>query len=265
MKHYSKQATNLLKGLFISTFIILIACGKDSETISAPQINYQESSSSKQKSSSSVQRTSVKTTFELGVCEKSNISEQLYVSEKSDYYTCSYVNGEYTWMSMKESSSSTKPSSSSTAEFEYLTKSKTMKFTLKYYRQTVCSLEGKGKKNCNYADGNPNVSFTIDFIQPGGSKTTFSTKESINKKWFEYDDLGEWEGELSFTTEVPALTSTIKVCPKVVDVDALLDDDISSGYCYSKSNVGQLPNKEVVEQSDTRADKYELEWEWYLD
>ncbi len=166
--------------------------------------------------------------------------------------------------SEKRSSSSKALSSSSSAEFEYLTKSKKMKFTLKYYRQTVCSLEGKGKKNCNYADGNPNVSFTIDFIQPGGSKTTFSTKESINKKWFEYDDLGEWEGELSFTTDVPALTSTIKVCPKVVDVDALLDDDISSGYCYSKSNVGQLPNKEVVEQSDTRADKYKLEWEWYL-
>lgn len=166
--------------------------------------------------------------------------------------------------SEKRSSSSKALSSSSSAEFEYLTKSKKMKFTLKYYRQTVCSLEGKGKKNCNYADGDPNVSFTIDFIQPGGSKTTFSTKESINKKWFEYDDLGEWEGELSFTTDVPALTSTIKVCPKVVDVDALLDDDISSGYCYSKSNVGQLPNKEVVEQSDTRADKYKLEWEWYL-
>ena len=123
---------------------------------------------------------------------------------------------------------------------------------------------GKAKKNCNYADGNPNVSFTIDFIQPGGSKTTFSTKESINKKWFDYDDLGEWEGELSFTTKVPALTSTIKVCPKVVDVDLLLDDDVSSGYCYSKSNVGQLPDKEVIEQSDTRAEKYKLEWEWYL-
>lgn len=166
--------------------------------------------------------------------------------------------------SKRLSSSSRVLSSSSSAEFEYLTKSKTMKFTLKYYRQTVCSMDGKSKKNCNYADGNPNVSFTIDFIQPGGSKTTFSTKESINKKWFEYDDLGEWEGKLSFTTNVPALTSTIKVCPKVVDVDFVFDDDVSSGYCYSKSNVGQLPNKEVVEQSDTRADKYKLEWEWYL-
>ena len=162
------------------------------------------------------------------------------------------------------SSSSKVLSSSSSAEFEYLTKSKTMKFTLKYYRQTVCSMDGKSKKKCNYADGNPNVSFTIDFIQPGGSKTTFSTKESINKKWFDYEDLGEWEGELSFTTKVPALTSTIKVCPKVVDVDLLLDDDVSSGYCYSKSNVGQLPDKEVIEQSDTRAEKYKLEWEWYL-
>lgn len=166
--------------------------------------------------------------------------------------------------SEKRSSSSKALSSSSSAEFEYLTKSKKMKFTLKYYRQTVCSMDGKSKKNCNYDDGNPNVSFTIDFIQPGGSKTTFSTKESINKKWFEYDDLGEWEGELSFTTDVPALTSMIKVCPKVVDVDALFDDDVSSGDCFIKSNVGQLPNKEVVKQSDTRSGKYKLEWEWYL-
>ena len=66
--------------------------------------------------------------------------------------------------SEKRSSSSKALSSSSSAEFEYLTKSKKMKFTLKYYRQTVCSMDGKSKKNCNYDDGNPNVSFTIDFI-----------------------------------------------------------------------------------------------------
>ena len=181
-----------------------------------------------------------------------------------------YSSSSYRSNSSFRSSSSYRQSSSSTktdylSEYDYLTTSMTMNFTLTYYKQTVCSMEGKGSKSCNYADGDPRVTFEIEFIQSNGSKTIYSTKESINKKWFEYDDLGEWEGELSFTTEVPALTSTIKVCPKVVDVDALLDDDISSGYCYSKSNVGQLPNKEVVEQSDTRADKYELEWEWYLD
>lgn len=166
--------------------------------------------------------------------------------------------------SIKRSSSSAVRSSSSSEELEYLTKSKTMKFTLKSYKQTVCSMEGKSKKSCSYDDGDPNVSFTIEFVQPGGSKTTFSTRESINKKWFEYDDMGEWNGELSFTTTVPALTSTIRVCPRVADIDVAFDDDVSSGYCYSQSKVGQLPNKKVVQQSDDMAEKYNLKWEWYL-
>lgn len=111
MKRYSIKTTSLLKGFFISAVIILVACGNDSESINAPQINHRESSSS-------AKRTSVKTTFELGECSYKNEYEKIYVSSEDDYYTCSYEISDYTWIGKKKSksSSSTAKSSSSRAK-----------------------------------------------------------------------------------------------------------------------------------------------------
>lgn len=153
----------------------------------------------------------------------------------------------------------------SNSQFDYLTNSKTLNFTLTYYKQTVCTMEDKSSKTCDYSDGDPRISFEIEFIQSNGTKTTFSTKKDIDNGWFRYDDIGEWDGRLSFMATAPALTDTIKVCPKVVDVDAFFDDDMTSGYCYYIPHVGTLDYRETIYQTDYANQKCDLEWEWYLD
>lgn len=167
------------------------------------------------------------------------------------------------------SSSSYRQSSSSTktdylSEYDYLTSSMTMNFTLTYYRQTVCSMEGKGSKSCNYDDGDPKISFKFIFVKSTGDSTTYSTSDKLGKKWFYYDNTGEWEGRKTFTVDVPAYTEIIRVCPTVLDDDITFDDDMSSGYCYYIRDVGLLDYREVVEQRDYENNKCELEWEWYL-
>ena len=69
---------------------------------------------------------------------------------------------------------------------------------------------------------------------------------------------------MSVSFAVPANTEKIYVCPTVLDVDVLFDDNYSSGYCYIKSYIGYLDDYEKVYQSDYESKKYSLEWEWYL-
>ena len=148
--------------------------------------------------------------------------------------------------------------------FDYLTNSKTLHFTLTHYKQIVCTMEEKSSKTCDYSDGDPRVTFEIEFIQSNGSKVTYSTKEDLGKNWFYYDNLGEWTGEKTFTTNVPALTDTIRVCPKVEDIEGF-NDLMSSKSCYYRARVGKLSPNEVIEQSDYNSEFCRLEWEWYLD
>lgn len=167
-----------------------------------------------------------------------------------DYYSSSSI------------SSSSHYSSSSVLEFDYLTTSKTLNFTLTYYEQTSTNWDASSN---SYSDGDPKISFVIHFIQSNGTETSFSTKNDIDKKWFYKEDINKWEGRLSFVTSVPALTDTIKVCPTVVDVDIMFDDDKSSGYCYYTAHIGRnLKDREIVKQEDYQAEDYRLKWEWYL-
>ena len=181
-----------------------------------------------------------------------------------------YSSSSYRSSSSFRSSSSYRQSSGSTktdylSEYDYLTTSMTMNFTLTYYRQTVCSMEGKGSKSCNYDDGDPKISFKLVFVKSTGDSTTYSTSDKLGKKWFYYDNTGEWDGRKSFTVNVPAYTEIIRVCPTVLDDDFSFDDDMSSGYCYYIRDVGLLGYREVVYQSDYANDNCELEWEWYLE
>ena len=187
-------------------------------------------------------------------------------------YRCGYglSSSSYRSSSSFRSSSSYRQSSGSTktdylSEYDYLTTSMTMNFTLTYYRQTVCSMEGKGSKSCNYDDGDPKISFKLVFVKSTGDSTTYSTSDKLGKKWFYYDNTGEWDGRKSFTVNVPAYTEIIRVCPTVLDDDFSFDDDMSSGYCYYIRDVGLLGYREVVYQSDYANDNCELEWEWYLE
>ena len=180
---------------------------------------------------------------------RSSSSSKRSVSSSSSYRSSSSVN-----------SSNSNPIS----QYAYITTSMTLNFTLTHYKQRLCSMEGKGSKTCNYADGDPKISFKLIFIESSGDSTTYSTNDKLGKKWFYYDDTGEWDGEKSFTVDVPTYTQKIRVCPTVLDDDFALDDDMSSGYCYNTYNVGLLGYREVVYQSDYENQNCELEWEWYL-
>lgn len=88
--------TKYISGLAsILALSLITACGDDSSSASAPETSYE-------KSSSSAERTKVKTVFELGECSSKNKNETLYVSEEYEDYTCTYKNGKYTWVSESE-------------------------------------------------------------------------------------------------------------------------------------------------------------------
>lgn len=167
-------------------------------------------------------------------------------SSSSSYYNYYY------------SSSSYKSSNSSTTSYNYLTQSKSMKFTLTYYNQLTSAWDGVSAGGA-YSDGDPTISFTIYFIASGGQSDSESTGTLLSLQ-----DQGSWSGTAATTIFVPNGTQDIKVCPKVIDKDAFSNDDMSSGKCYTKTNIGKLANNSKVEQSDYNATKYDLEWEWYL-
>ncbi|MBQ3779663.1 MAG: hypothetical protein II835_16650 [Fibrobacter sp.] len=167
-------------------------------------------------------------------------------SSSSSYYNYYY------------SSSSYKSNNSSSTSYNYLTQYKTMKFTLTYYNQLTSAWDGVSAGGA-YSDGDPTISFTIYFIASGGQSDSESTGTLLSLQ-----DQGSWSGTATTTIFVPNGTQDIKVCPKVIDKDAFSNDDMSSGKCYTKTNIGKLANNSKVEQSDYNATKYDLEWEWYL-
>ncbi len=179
----------------------------------------------------------------------------LGISTYSNSYCCTYYGKRCSYVS---SSSSYRSSSSSSATVEiqnaHLTVAKKMVFTLTYYKQVTAGWDLGGT-----SDGDPSISFTIYFIATGGQTTSAGTGTLLSLQ-----DRGTWSGTAKKTISVPVSTKDIKVCPSVVDKDLLVNDDMSSGYCYSITNVGYLSNYEAVEQSDSKATKYSLKWEWYL-
>lgn len=173
-------------------------------------------------------------------------------------YQCNTVKSSSSYYNYYYSSSSYKSNNSSTTSYNYLTQSKTMKFTLTYYNQLTSAWDGVSAGGA-YSDGDPTISFTIYFIASGGQSDSESTGTLLSLQ-----DQGSWSGTATTTIFVPNGTQDIKVCPKVIDKDAFSNDDMSSGKCYTKTNIGKLANNSKVEQSDYNATKYDLEWEWYL-
>jgi len=135
---------------------------------------------------------------------------------------------------------------------------KTMKFTLTYYKQKSADWDGISAGG-SYSDGDPTISFSIYFIASGGQTTSKSTGNLLSLQ-----DQGSWSGSKTSTFDVPIGTQDIKICPNVIDKDAFDNDNMSSGYCYTKTNIGYLTDYSAIEQSDYNSSKYELEWEWYL-
>lgn len=174
-------------------------------------------------------------------------------------YQCAYV---YSSSSYRSSSSSYKYSSSSAkneATSAYTTKSKKMVLSLTYYKQKTSGWDNVF--GSSYSDGDPMISFRIDFIASGGQVSTQNTGKLLS-----LSDKGSWSGEKSVTIDVPVATQNIKICPSVID-DDLTDsgnDVKTSGNCITKNNVGYLSDYADVVQNDNAAKHYDLEWKWYL-
>ncbi|MBO7133962.1 MAG: hypothetical protein J6W06_07380 [Bacteroidales bacterium] len=202
------------------------------------------SSSSSVKSSSSYKYSSSSYVSEADKCYYGTSTKSNTYCCNNYGYRCEYV----------YSSSSVK-----TEVVEaHTSKTKTMKFSLTYYKQKSADWDGLSAGG-SYSDGDPTVSFSIYFIASGGQSTSKTTGTLLSLQ-----DQGSWSGSKTSSFEVPIGTQDIKVCPTVVDNDFSFNDNMSSGYCYTKTNIGYLTNYSSVEQSDYNSSKYELEWEWYL-
>ena len=177
----------------------------------------------------------------------SSSSMSMYDQCMYGYYTASYCCTNYGYRCSYVSSSS-----SATA---YLTRSKTMKLTLTYYKQKSSGWDLGGS-----SDGDPSISFVLYFIYSGGGDSTKVSTGTL----LSLQDQGSWIGSTSSTLTIPMYIEDVKICPNVIDKDALSNDDYSSGYCYTKYNIGYLDSYSTVYQSDYYSSHYELEWEWYL-
>jgi hypothetical protein len=183
------------------------------------------------------------------------------------YYECSYCTNKcyddygyyicYSSSSYRYSSSSYysyySSSSSAPAKTYYLKTSKTMKFSLTYYKQVSSSWDIFDNA------GDPEVSFTVYCYSDGTQLKTLSTGLLLDK-----EDVTSWSGTSSKTLTIPVNTDEIKVCPKVVDDDPSSDDEKTvSGGCKTVSEVGYLADYSVQAQHQYTS-VYKIDWEWYL-
>ena len=168
-------------------------------------------------------------------------------STKSDSYCCTYYGYRCAYVY-----SSSSYNSSGSGSVYYLTTSKTMKITLKSYKQVSSNWDGFD------GAGDPEVSFTIYTYSDGVAGQTINTQVFIDKS-----DTRSWSGAVSKTYTINKGIDQIKVCPKVIDEDVSSNDNYSSGKCVTASNIGYLTSSDVNAQTDYNSN-YNLEWEWYL-
>ena len=233
------------------TFTFLMACA-DESPVSSLEEEYHYSSSSSCTSiidcvdsatlppgySSSSKKYSSSSYYYGNSYSSSSVSEsekcRLGTSSKPDSYCCSYYGYQCSY------------TSNETEE------EKKMQLTLTYYLQNKTSGE----------DRDPEISFKIYTLNDDGD-----TLQSLKT-----EQLTDWDNVTFSDVRImaPPLTiaagvAKIFVCPIIIDDDGLLgSQDLSSGYCYGRNNVGTLKDQDVVKQSDYENTKSELEWEWYL-
>lgn len=168
------------------------------------------------------------------------------------YYIC-YSSSSYRYSSSSYTSYYYSSSSSAPTQTYYLKTSKTMKFSLTYYKQV--------SSNWDVLDnaGDPEVSFTVYAYSDGELLKSLSTGLLLDKT-----DVTSWSGTSSKTLTIPANTDEIKVCPSVVDEDPLESDKKTvSGGCVTVEDVGYLANYDVQSQKQYTS-VYKIDWEWYL-
>ncbi|GHV17084.1 hypothetical protein AGMMS49938_17660 [Fibrobacterales bacterium] len=95
--------------------------------------------------------------------------------------------------------------------------------TLKEYEE-LSSLDGTGSK------GDPTISFSIKTFTNGTPLATSASKILLNR-----NDIDYWSGSISDTISINPATDSLIISPKVLEKDALFDDDISPSGGYIRS------------------------------
>lgn len=238
---------------FIETFIalpmiFLVACGDENafsaskdkidESIYDQSQEIRQSSSSRNEENACYYGTSTHT--DSWCCNNYGYRCYAYSSSSNGYYFSS---------SSKETSGSLKTE-------------KTIKFSLTNYKQVTPSWDGAAtgiSGTDKYEDGDPIISFTLYFISETDDTTKASTGTLLS-----LTNTGSWNGEKSKVFIVPANTYKISVCPSVYDSDPLVNENMSSKYCYNKTQVGKLKDYSIQYQSDYENTDCNVNWEWYL-
>jgi hypothetical protein len=263
MKFLPQKITSLVGIFALTSLFSLAACGDDS-------------------SSTSPERTSVKTIYELGECSSKNKNETLYVSEEGEDYTCSNKNGKYTWGSESEEDdgdgnyssekSSVKSSSSSVidqtvyyssameTEYKdenesYLYKEFSVEIDLTLFKQVSDNWEEYKSHKGNYSDGDPGVKFQI--ITYADEKKV----DSVQTEMFKIgEDVGKWTGHHYFTHVFSGGVNQIYICPGVFERNVVESNVLhSSSYCYIIHDAGNKVDT-PIKQNDSEATDCELEW-----
>ena len=184
-----------------------------------------------------------------GSCSSSSYSRYYYSSSYNSWENCYYY-------CMGCSSSSSKYYYSSSSVTAYLTEKKILNFQFTSYEQLIESCETLGK----FSDCDPIVKF--DIIYKDRNETVLRTKATGTL--LSGEDLAKWTGKKTVRDTVPIGTAMIYVKPYVYDADPLVNESLSSGYSYGRTNIGYLENEEVIKQSDYENEDVALEWYWYL-
>lgn len=263
MKFLPQKITCLVGVFALTSLFSLAACGDDS-------------------SSTSPERTSVKTVYELGECSSKNKNETLYVSEEGEDYTCSNKNGKYTWVSESEEDdddrnyssekSSVKSSSSSVidqtvyyssameTEYKdekesYLYKEFSVEIDLTLFKQVSDNWEEYKSHKGNYSDGDPGVKFQI--ITYADEKMV----DSVQTEMFKIgEDVGKWTGHHYFTHVFSGGVNQIYICPGVFERNVVESNVLhSSSNCYIIHDAGEKIGTPIM-QNDSEATDCELEW-----
>ena len=137
-----------------------------------------------------------------------------------------------------------------------MTEKKILNFQFTSYEQLIESCETLGK----FSDCDPIVKF--DIIYKDRNETVLRTKATGTL--LSGEDLAKWTGKKTVRDTVPIGTAMIYVKPYVYDADPLVNESLSSGYSYGRTNIGYLENEEVIKQSDYENEDVALEWYWYL-
>lgn len=255
-----KKNKNISWVVSLLMLAFLASCADDSpvsslkEEINQPEAKYSSSAYWQSEKEACYYGTSYKS--DSWCC--SNFGYQCSNSSSSYYYGNSYYSSS-SYVSESEKcrrGTSSKPDSYCCSYYGYqciaLQEAKTLHFTVTEYHQ------GSDEWEPLDDPGDPEIYFKIYTYKNGAQADALSTGYLLD-----LTDKTAWSGTKSVALSISSGVDSLKVCPHVIEEDVFVNDDYSSGNCFSEGKLGKLGDYRYVYQYDITT-KYSLYWEWYL-